>query len=427
VLWYLIQVPFAKAGAAYATQGYLHLAIALAAVGLLLFRAPFPLPLRMALVFGYFFSFEYAVVARNYSSGILLCFAAVAMDRQRFRLAPAYGLAIGLAANTSAHFTLFAVALLIPLLWDAWTREAEARLWLGVALAAMGVALAVWQLLPPPDGQLPQGILTKYEPEYLRDMLPQAFAPGFNARWAQVGGLLAATLVAARLWFAPRAALVLTLSTAALTYVFVFKYIGGARHYGLLLVAVVMALWMAEGEPESTARAPLRLRRAVGMGLLVLLVPSVVIAARTWRSEIQYAFSEAGDMARFIVASNLERAWIAGHPAPQAESVLAFLPPRTFWYPSLAQAGSHMQWDARFAAAHTMSVDEALARMKAQRPKWADPIDPALVLVSEPLADPATEGYQLLYRTPGRPYYVPTEVYYLYAPIRGQGLAATDY
>jgi hypothetical protein len=86
-----------------------------------------------------------------------------------------------------------------------------------------------------------------------------------------------------------------------------------------------------------------------------------------------------------------------------------------------------MQWDARFAAAHTMSVDEALARMKAQRPKWADPIDPALVLVSEPLADPATEGYQLLYRTPGRPYYVPTEVYYLYAPIRGQGLAATDY
>ncbi len=78
VLWYLIQVPFAKAGAAYATQRYLHLAIALAAVGLLLFRAPFPLPLRMALVFGYFFSFEYAVVARNYSSGILLCFAAVA-------------------------------------------------------------------------------------------------------------------------------------------------------------------------------------------------------------------------------------------------------------------------------------------------------------------------------------------------------------
>jgi hypothetical protein len=160
--------------------------------------------------------------------------------------------------------------------------------------------------------------------------------------------------------------------------------------------------------------------------LLVLLVPSVVIAAQIWRSEIRYAFSEAGDMARFITGSHLERAWIAGHPASHAESVLAFLPPRTFWYPSLARAGSHMQWDARFAAVRGMPVDEALARMKAQRPGWADPRDPALVLVSTPLADPAAEGYRLLYRTPGRPYYVPTEVYYLYAPIRGERLAAAD-
>jgi hypothetical protein len=71
---------------------------------LLLFRAPFSFVLRLALAFSYFLSFEYAVVARNYSSGILLCFSALAMDRQRLRLAPLYGLAIGLAANTSVHF-----------------------------------------------------------------------------------------------------------------------------------------------------------------------------------------------------------------------------------------------------------------------------------------------------------------------------------
>jgi len=423
-LWYLIQVPFAKAGAPYATQRYLHLVIALAAAGLLLFRAPFTLPLRLALVFGYFFSFEYAVVARNYSSGILLCFGALAMDRRRLRLAPAYGLAIGLAANTSVHFTFFAAALLVPFLWDAWTRRADPRLWVGVALGAAGVALAVWQLLPPPDGQMSPDFFAKFEPEWFRDMLSQPFTPGLYGRWTMAGGLLAATLVAARLWFAPRAAIVLTLSVAALTYVFVFKYIGGVRHFGLLLVAMVVALWMAEREPESAARIPFPLRRAVNVGLVVLLLPSVVIAARAWRSEIQYAFSEASDMARFIIMNRLEGARIAGHPAMHAAAVLAFLPPRTFWFPSLAEAGSHMKWDARFAAAHRMSVDDALARLKAQQQDWTDPGDPVLLLVAMPLVDPAAEGYQLLYRTPGRPWFVPSEVYYLYAPVTGACFAA---
>jgi hypothetical protein len=423
-LWYLIQAPFAKAGAVYATQRYLHLAISLAAVGLLLFRAPFPLPLRLALVFGYYFSFEYTVVARNYTIGILCCFAALAMDRQRLRWAPAYGFAIGLAANASAHFTFFAAALMVPFLWDAWTHRAEPRLWLGVVLGTAGVMCAVWQLWPRAGGQLPPHIFAHFQPEYFRDMLPQAFAPGFNARWAQVGGLLGAILVAARLWFAPRAAVVLTLTTIALIYIFVFKYIGGSRHFGLLVVAMVLASWMAEGESKSAARAPLRLRRAVGIGLLVLLLPSMVIAVRSWRSELQYPFSEAGDMARFIIDNDLERAWIAGHPAPQAESVLAFLPPRMFWYPSLAQSGSHMEWDARFAASIGMSVDEAVVRMKAQRSNWADPQDPALVLVSTPLSDPAAEGYRLLYRTSGRSWFVPSEVYYLYAPVTDARLAA---
>lgn len=190
---------------------------------------------------------------------------------------------------------------------------------------------------------------------------------------------------------------------------FVFKYIGGSRHFGLLLVAMVIALWMAEGEPKSAARVPFPLRRALNVGLVVLLLPSIIIAARAWRSDFQSAFSEAGDMARFIITNRLEWALIAGHPAMHAAAVLAFLPPRSFWFPSLAEAGSHMKWDAQFTTAHRMSLDEALSRLKVQKPEWADPENPVLLLVAMPLVDPAAEGYQLLNRTPGRPWFVPSE------------------
>jgi hypothetical protein len=416
-LWYLIQMPFAKAGAAYPTQRYLHLVIALAAAGLLLFRAPFSLPLRLALAFGYFFSFEYTVVARNYSTGILLCFAALTMDPHRARLAPLYGLLIGLAANSSAHFMFFAAALLVPLAWEAWTRRVERRLWLGVALGGAGVAFTLWQLLPPPDGQMPPAVFATFEPHNLQLMLTQSLTPGHFGRRATMLGLLVLALMAARLWFAPRAAVVFALSTASLAYVFVFKYSAGVRHFGLFLVAIVVTLWMAEGDSASAARTPRLLRRVVVVVLVVALLPSVLLAARTWRMEIKDPYSEAGDMARFITASRLERAWIAAFTAPHGESVLAFLPPRTFWYPAIGEAGSHMKWDARYQAARGMPVEEALARLKAQRPQWADPRAPALLLLSRPFADPAGEGYRLLYCTPGRAWGDPSETYCLYVPL----------
>ena len=115
-------------------------------------------------------------------------------------------------------------------------------------------------------------------------------------------------------------------------------------------------------------------------------------------------------MARFLIGNRLEWALIAGHPPMQAAAVLAFLPPRTFWFPGLAEAGSHMKWDARFTEAHQMSAVGALARLREQQQDRIDPRDPMLLLLA---------GYQLLYRTPGRPWFVPSEVYYLYAPSTG--------
>ncbi len=416
ILWYVIQAPLAKAGAPYMYQRFLHLLIAGTAVGVLLCRAPFSFVVRLALAFGYFLSFEYAIVARNYSSGILLCFGALAMDRDRLRLAPLYGLVIGLTANVSVHFMVFAIALVTPLVWDAVHSGADRRAWGGAVLGLAGIGLAVWQLWPPPDGQLPAGLFTRFEPFRIHEALSQAFAPRVReSDWRLGIGLFATGLTIARLWSAPRAAVVFGLSCLGLGYVFVFKYASGAHHYGLFFIAIVMALWMAEGGvSDPRARRPLFSQRAFTVAVLVMLLPSLYIATRVWAREVRYAFSESVDMARFIQASHLEQARIAAHP-PMA-SVLALLPRRTFWFPALAEEGSHMKWDARYRRGWQMPVGAAVALMKAQCPDWQDPQDPVLLLVNTPLPDPEAEGYRLLYSTPGRPWLVEDEVFHLYAP-----------
>jgi hypothetical protein len=416
-LWYFIQMPFAKTGAGYATQRYLHLVIAWVAAGLLLFCAPFPLGLRLALVFGYFLSFEYAVISRNYAIGILLCFTALAMDGARRRLAPLYGVVVGLAANASAHFTFFALAFAAALAWDAWRARGNRRLWLGVALAGAGIGLAVWQLWPPVDGQLPPEFFRHVEPLRIRETLSQAFVPHHAGFWTEVVGALAVGLTLARVRAAPRAALVFLLTSAGLFYVLVFKYAGGVRHFGLLFIAVTVAWWMAGAETPGPGRS-LR-QRVLAAALGVLLLPSLLVAAHTWVKEMRDDYSEAGEMARFILENRLDRAWVAAHSAAPAVSVLAFLPRRTFWYPGIDENGSYMKWDARYDAARKVPLSEVIARVKTHRPDWRAAADPTYLLLSRPWPEAEAEGFRLLFRTPGRPWGARDETFYLYAPDPG--------
>jgi len=71
-LWHLMLLPLAKSGAPVWTMQVLHGLIAVATSALILFRAPFPIAIRVLLVFGYFLVFEYAALSRNYAVGVLL-------------------------------------------------------------------------------------------------------------------------------------------------------------------------------------------------------------------------------------------------------------------------------------------------------------------------------------------------------------------
>ena len=95
LLWMMIRIHISYAGLHWICG-----AIATAAVGLLLFRSPFPRYLKLSLPFTYFLFFQYAVVARNYVLvPFLLFLAAIAWKKSPFWLAPA----LGLLANASLH------------------------------------------------------------------------------------------------------------------------------------------------------------------------------------------------------------------------------------------------------------------------------------------------------------------------------------
>ncbi|HYN42574.1 MAG TPA: hypothetical protein VE129_12400, partial [Thermoanaerobaculia bacterium] len=345
---------------------------------------PFPLPVRVLIAFGYFLSFEYSVIARGYVLVVLGLFLLASRDGP-----PTWvdGLLLAMVANATAHGFLLA-GTVFAVRFRELPRAAR-------IVAGLGLCFVGWQLWPPPDGQMePFEFLRNVA--YLPRFAPLALFPDHDSRPFQVAGVVMMVLAALTLYRRPRSLALLLLGWGALYSFFVFVYVTGLRHVGLLALWLVFVLW--EDRVRGTGPSPaLPIQWAFRFSVALSLAISLATAIRTWRIERTSSFSEGSVMASFLRDRGLALAPIAAHGAPHCESVLAYLPPRMFWYPGIRAYGSYMKWDAAYALGGRLAPRVAAQRVRAafSRDQWP------LLLFNEELTDPESLGFRLLFSTPG--------------------------
>jgi hypothetical protein len=152
IAWYLVLYGLTRLTGDPRAMQAVELLVVSGTAALILFRSPFSLAARVAVVAGYFVTFEYGVVSRSYGLGVLaLVTVLVLLGRRR----PAWGAALAAAALLA--WTSLAGALLAALLAvvvgtvapDDGRGTAGRRCFvLGSLLAATGAALTC---LPPSD------------------------------------------------------------------------------------------------------------------------------------------------------------------------------------------------------------------------------------------------------------------------------------
>jgi hypothetical protein len=399
LLWYALLVPLAKAGLPFAAQPVLHVVLAGAAVWLLLTRAPFPVGARILMAFGYFLSFEYAVVSRSYVLVVLGLFALAARPPPTTWVD---GVVVALLANSSAHGFLLAGVVLV--VWfDRLPKVAR-------LVSTAGLLLALWQLWPPPDGQFTPVDVTR-NLGLLPGMLPQALVLNGRDAWALAAGYGLAAMALLRLRGHPRSLLLLHSGWGALLALFVSVYWGDFRHAGLLALWLVFVLWRDAAE-RPALQSPGPWRAAFSALVLVSLLAGISLGVRAWRLDFLHPYSEGADMASFLRSRHLALEPVAAHGASQAESVLVLLPKRTFWYPAIEEDGSFMKWDTAYARGRDVPVLEALGRVRRHFPPGRRP----LLLFNVRLPSGAAPDYRLLYSTPGDLRAIVDERFFLYAP-----------
>lgn len=160
-LWHLILLPFAKLDVPYELSlSLVSLVFAGLAVGLIIFKSPFPRAIRLLIPFTYFFFYQYSVISRPYCV-MMLAFILLAIAYNKRNENPLkYTVCLILLCLTSAYGIVFAGGLAIVWLWEMWNRKkiavfikdslTDKRIWCLAGLLAFAMVLIVG-ILPRED------------------------------------------------------------------------------------------------------------------------------------------------------------------------------------------------------------------------------------------------------------------------------------
>ncbi len=467
-LWHLLLWPLAHLTKNPVAMQVLHVALA-AGSGLLVFRfSPFSWPVRLLLMAGYFFSYEWAAISRNYAIAALLVFGLCVLYERRRERYVVIGLLLGLLALTHASGLIIAVAIAATLALEvavSFVRRAGAELRLasfagGMALALLGMLAAVRQASPPPDAafahparlsfhtedavRLSGAVIDGYLPvpvdrftfwntnRFLGQRAPTLLPARIDesARIPVAVMLIAfgALLLAPRPWMLIPFALA-TAAQLALTHLFFF---GSVRHHGFLFLILVATLWMSfahtpAGRHEAGGGGEL-LRKTISFvdrhrmkAFAVLLAIHVWAAVIAIRIDWQRPFSQGRAAAEWIDRNipDKDAVVFVGLRSPVASTVVGYLELDRMYYPDRSEFGSYIIYDTRRLHHHEEELGNEIFELMARLHK------PAVLVFSRPLEKSAGFGSRALLLHRFERAIQPDEHFWIYAvdPHPGRGSA----
>ncbi len=371
--WFAILYPVSRFTNTFFVAQTVHLFIVAAAVFLLLFHSPFSRLEKGLLVFGYFFIYEYALLARNYSLGMLLLFAVCVLLKNKGKnwLAISGCLFLLVQANVFAAvlgsmlFGVLALQLGVGL-WRPSTLKGErlnaGTFILGAGIFLAGLAISILDTLPPADSSFVPG-WKWYAPEWRQALTSfyHAMAPvpapqlhfwntrflSYFPEWGHLPGLevvLAIGILAACIFSLrkhPLALAFFTLSWFAISVFISVKYVGFLRHHGHFFLAYLAALWIKRDSRQPTAAKAGRVN-AFFAAMLCLHVVGSCIAVYF---DVKYPFSQSSRAAAFIERNYPSDKLVVGHLDYAAAPIAHYLR-RPVFYPNQNRAATFMEWSS---------------------------------------------------------------------------------
>ncbi|HEY1739665.1 MAG TPA: hypothetical protein VGI86_13190 [Acidimicrobiia bacterium] len=361
VLWYALLWPFARVFHSVTTLQVLEWFIATGTAALVLFKAPFTLARRVALIFSYFFLYEYGALTRSYGLGVLLTVATMVVITQPKPHWLVRALLLGLLANTSAFGACIAIAIAIGIAVRdrPWQNAADDRRDpVLAALIFLALAAYAYAQAQPAPGTAPfAGWNLSINVHLAGKVLSAPFSalvpiPKLQHSWwntsigdghtriAAVAGLL---ILIAVTWSIrhSKAALVTWIIGVVLVLGFLYTKLGtisNVRYIGHVFVLYVVAMWFLVTDANAGRRGYLLFD-----GVLTVQVAVAIMAVGL---DLFMPFTNAAAAANWFRTHHAADAPIVGCPDFAASAVAGELD-RPISYPQGDRMGTYILWDRK--------------------------------------------------------------------------------
>lgn len=364
-----------------------HILTATAAIYIFVAHSPFSKLQKFLFTFGYFPFYEYNLISRNYSLGILFiflfCLYFTAPQKNYLTLT----VIIALLANTNPYGFLIACSLLVTLLLDIaytyrgafWKYIYKNKLYIHLIISIIGILLALKQIIPP-ENAVYQGDDIWKKPDILLQMkrfaltlrliwksyipIPDLFTyHSWNTSIVEVSdltkllgtfGSILLLLFSVILFIHKPIVLWLYLSVSLeLLFMTYFKYLGGLRHYGHLFIIFVACLWISKYYPNTFSLnhslAPIsRLgKKWLNTFFMTILCIQTAVGLCAFSTDLFYPFSASNKTADYIATNHLlQDKVIIGTNDYKVSSIAAYLNTKIY-YPESRNMGSFINWNNR--------------------------------------------------------------------------------
>lgn len=394
-LWHLLIWPAAHLWDDPAGMQITHVAIATAGAFVLYRFAPFAWPLRLLISGGYYFAYEYAVIARNYAVCVPLAFLICALGKERWRHAILIGGLFFLLCHTNFGGAIIAIVALPMLAVDfavayaGHFREADRyarRCALGALLTLAGIVSGGVQMNPPPDSGYATGWYLTWNPGHAaartetvvnamlplpprhpgfwnqnrllvnqRPPAPQTLEERLQIPRAELPAAAGAILGLGALLFIrhPWPGLQWLLTTLALWCFAYAKYPGSWRHHGMIYLSFVMCFWMSyHYDPWRLPwRIPEKICDFLDRHRAWLLLPLLIVHCagagaaieQDWRAPFSIAREAAGWLRQEY--PGWRDCIVVAQETPQASTLCGYLDGKPFYYWQRGEFGTYALWD----------------------------------------------------------------------------------
>ncbi len=319
-----------------------HVLISCSSVFVLSRYAPFPRLYKVLIPFGYFFFYEYSIIAREYSLTVLLVMIILYTMQKLPNKIVLLGVLLALLIQINYYSIVFAVgfsllslkALFAERKKGAFTTKIKMNIFLSTLIVAISSVFALMQIFHGYNDRVTKQLSgnARFFNDHVSDTLTRALSaflpvPFFDSVnvWNHFiieyfsTGLrlfLFAIILLSILWlFRKRKDIVLFFILCGGVFVaFAYQSIYGyARHQGHIYILFIAALWMYYARKSEHANKESLLNKAAGSVVVFVLTIQVITSTIFVYKDVKYPFSNIPAMADYVESNNLTRLNICGY------------------------------------------------------------------------------------------------------------------